>query len=139
MNRVWNKVLVSVVIASQIAIVLPLTEVANANTKSSDGLVDNTSNVSIVSQVDGGTNSKEEYILGDTVKNQVYLAKKATKATKTKIPVYKVSKVDTKTVNRVHNNLLAYKRFKLQIKASSKKKAKKFMNTSLIRETHIPT
>ncbi len=127
MNRLLNKVLVSVVIASQFATIPPLTEVAKASTKSSDGLVDNTSNVSVVSQVDGGTNSKEEYILGGTVKNQVYLAKKATKATKTKIPVYKVSKVDTKTVNRVHNNLLAHKRFKLQIKASSKKNAQKYM------------
>lgn len=129
MNRLLNKVLVSVVIASQFATIPPLTEVAKASTKSSDGLVDNTSNVSVVSQVDGGTNSKEEYILGGTVKNQVYLAKKATKATKTKIPVYKVSKVDTKTVNRVHNNLLAHKRFKLQIKASSKKNAQKYMTT----------
>lgn len=127
MNRLLNKVLVSVVIASQFATIPPLTEVAKASTKSSDGLIDNTSNVSVVSQVDGGTNSKEEYILGGTVKNQVYLAKKATKATKTKIPVYKVSKVDTKTVNRVHNNLLAHKRFKLQIKASSKKNAQKYM------------
>ena len=58
MNRLLNKVLVSVVIASQFATIPPLTEVAKASTKSSDGLVDNTSNVSVVSQVDGGTNSK---------------------------------------------------------------------------------
>lgn len=154
MNRLLNKVLVSVVIASQISAILPLAEVANANTEGRNNRLDSTGNMAVASQVKGDANSKAEYILGGTVENPVYLAKKAKKAkkikkakkarkvikakktikatkakkaTKTKIPVYKVSKVDTKTVDRVHNNLLAHKRFKLQIKASSKKNAQKYM------------